>query len=290
MLDYVAYKTYYAIASGAEPPKSKKPKMKFDSTISFEETPSKKKPTKAKKDVPFKKKLASKLKPTKKKVDRGEGLNVLSEVALSEAAQLKEATKRSKKYFYISQESGSDNGTDFESGVPDEQQRKTPGADEGTGTKPGVPDVPKYNSESNKESWGDSGEEDDDDEDDEGNDDGDDSDENDDDADEFTDKEDDKENEEESDDGKELYKDVNVKLRQEDIEMTYDDQGRADLHNVSQQSRFEQEEKYVHVTLTIVYDTQKTEGPMQSSSVSSDFIEKLLNFKNVSPANNEIAS
>ncbi|GJU41295.1 hypothetical protein Tco_1194252 [Tanacetum coccineum] len=94
MLDSVAYKTYYAIASGAKPPKSKKPKMKFDSAISSEETPSNKKPTKAKKDVPYKKKSASKPKPTKKKAlvkaDRGKG-------------------------------------------VPDEQQRKTSGADEGTG-------------------------------------------------------------------------------------------------------------------------------------------------------------
>ncbi|GJU70230.1 hypothetical protein Tco_1256489 [Tanacetum coccineum] len=60
MLDYVAYKTYYAIASGAEPPKSKKPKTKSDLGISYEETPSKKKTTKAKKYVPSKKKLASK--------------------------------------------------------------------------------------------------------------------------------------------------------------------------------------------------------------------------------------
>nr|GEZ33120.1 hypothetical protein [Tanacetum cinerariifolium]GFB35210.1 hypothetical protein [Tanacetum cinerariifolium] len=77
MLDSVAYKTFYAIASGAEPPKSKKPKMKSDLAISSKETPSKKKPTKAKKDVPYKKKLASKPKPTKKKApieaDRGKG-------------------------------------------------------------------------------------------------------------------------------------------------------------------------------------------------------------------------
>ncbi|GKF83609.1 hypothetical protein Tco_0248507, partial [Tanacetum coccineum] len=73
--------------------------------------------------------------------------------ALSEAAQLKEATKRSKKDFYISQASGSGDGTDFESGVPDEQHRKTSSTDEGTGTKPRVPDVPKYDSESKKESW-----------------------------------------------------------------------------------------------------------------------------------------
>nr|GEV14651.1 hypothetical protein [Tanacetum cinerariifolium] len=135
----------------------------------------------------------------------------------------------------------------------------------------GVPGVPKYDFESDKESWGDSGEEDKDDaKDDEGNDDGDDSDGNDDDDDNDGDDdddndEDDEENEEELDDGKELYKDVNVNLRQEDVEMTDADQGREDQHN-------------------------KTEGPMQSSSVSSNFTKTLLNFKNVSLADNEIAS
>ncbi|GKG62650.1 hypothetical protein Tco_0634423, partial [Tanacetum coccineum] len=52
-----------------------------------------------------------------------------------------------------------------QSKVPDEQQQMTFGIDEGTGIKPGVPNVPKYDSESEKESWGDSDEEDDDDED-----------------------------------------------------------------------------------------------------------------------------
>nr|GEY04406.1 retrovirus-related Pol polyprotein from transposon TNT 1-94 [Tanacetum cinerariifolium] len=128
--------------------------------------------------------------PTKKKAldkaDRGKGLNVLSEVALSEANQLKEATKQRKKDFHISQASGSGNRTDFESRVPDEQHRKTSGIDEGINTKLGVLDVPKYDSESEKESWGDSGEEEDDDDgddddtkDDEGNDANDDSDGND---------------------------------------------------------------------------------------------------------------
>ncbi|GJX72783.1 hypothetical protein Tco_0309954 [Tanacetum coccineum] len=60
MLDFVAYKTYCAIASGAEPLKSKKPKTKSNSAISSEGTPSKKKLTKTKKYVPSKKKLASK--------------------------------------------------------------------------------------------------------------------------------------------------------------------------------------------------------------------------------------
>ncbi|GKG28745.1 hypothetical protein Tco_0416110, partial [Tanacetum coccineum] len=36
------------------------------------------------------------------------------------------------KDFYVSEASGSGDGSDFESGVPDEQQRKTSGADEGT--------------------------------------------------------------------------------------------------------------------------------------------------------------
>ncbi|GKC29578.1 hypothetical protein Tco_1036872 [Tanacetum coccineum] len=66
------------------------------------------------------------------------------------------ATKRSKKDFYVSHASGSGNGVDTQSKVPDEQQQKTSGTDEGTGTIPGVPDVPPYKSESDKESWGDS--------------------------------------------------------------------------------------------------------------------------------------
>ncbi|GKA11280.1 hypothetical protein Tco_0690713 [Tanacetum coccineum] len=303
MPDFVSYKTYYAIPSGAEPSKSKKTKTKSDSAISSEETPSKKKPTKAKKDVPSTKKPATKTKPTKKK------------------ASIK--ADRGKSY-----------GTDFQSGVPGEQQCKISGTDEGTSAKPGVPDVPKYDSESDKESWGDSGEEDDDDEDDTKDDDGDDingdddddNDGNDDDdsdhkrtkldkdenpnlnqfneeheeeeeenVNEFIDKEDDvnngnEENEEELDDGEELYKDANVNLRKEDVEMTNVDQSGADQRNVSQESGFEQEEEDAHVTLTTVHDTQKTEGPMQSSYVLSNFTEKLLNFENFSPANNEIAS
>ncbi|GJT35370.1 hypothetical protein Tco_0925789 [Tanacetum coccineum] len=286
MLNFDSYKTYYAIATGAEPSKSKKTNRKSDSAISSKETPSKKKPTKAKKDVPSTKKPATKPKLAKKKVpvkvDRGDG-------------------------------------TDFQSGVPDEQQCKISGTNKGTSAKPWVPDVPKYDYESDKESWGDSGEKYDDDEDDteddEGNEDDDDNDGDDDDdndsndnddkntrekhkrqehvlRDKFTDKEDNanKENEEELDDGEELYKDVNVNLRKEDVEMTDADQSGADQHNVSQDSGFEQKEEDAHVTLTTVQDAQKTKDPMQSSSVSSDFIEKLLNFENVSPADNEIDS
>ncbi|GKA15635.1 hypothetical protein Tco_0695382 [Tanacetum coccineum] len=66
------------------------------------------------------------------KADRSKGIEILSDVALSKAAQLKEATKRKKKDFHISQASGSGDENDFESGVHDEQQCKTSGTDEGT--------------------------------------------------------------------------------------------------------------------------------------------------------------
>ncbi|GJR20305.1 hypothetical protein Tco_0968832 [Tanacetum coccineum] len=89
---------------------------------------------------------------------------------------------------------------------------------------------------------------------------------------------------------KELYKDVNVNLGNEDTEMTDADQGASEKQNVSQESRFEQVEEDAHVTLTLVLDTQKADEPVQSSSVSSDFTGKLLNLENLSPADNEIAS
>nr|GEZ76111.1 hypothetical protein [Tanacetum cinerariifolium] len=69
------------------------------------------------------------------KADRSKGIEILSDVALSESTQLIEAIKRSKKDYHISQASG---------------------LDEGTGTKPGVLDVPIYDSESKNKPWGDS--------------------------------------------------------------------------------------------------------------------------------------
>ncbi|GKB92288.1 hypothetical protein Tco_0964560, partial [Tanacetum coccineum] len=61
--------------------------------------------------------------------------------------------------------------------------------------------------------------------------------------------------------------------------MTDAEQGGVDQHNVSQESGFEQEEEDAHVTLTAIHDTQKTKGLMQSSSVSSNFTKRLLNFE-----------
>ncbi|GKB00542.1 hypothetical protein Tco_0828535, partial [Tanacetum coccineum] len=61
-----------------------------------------------------------------------------------------------------------------------------------------------------------------------------------------------------------------------------------DANDDDKQEGFEQEEEDAHVTLTPVLDTQKTGGPTQSSSVSSDITSKLLNLDNPSPADNEI--
>nr|GEU85699.1 hypothetical protein [Tanacetum cinerariifolium] len=86
----------------------------------------------------------------------------------------------------------------------------------------------------------------------------------------------------------ELYEDLNINLGNKDADMNNAEQGGEDQHNASYESGFVQEEKDAHVTLTTVQD--KTEGPMQSSSISSDFTSKLLNIDNPSPYVNEIAS
>nr|GEX06144.1 retrovirus-related Pol polyprotein from transposon TNT 1-94 [Tanacetum cinerariifolium] len=142
------------------------------------------------------------------KTPKARGLAVLSEVALTKAEQLKLATKRRKKYFYISHASGSD---------------------EGAGTKPKVPDVPPYESECDKESWGDSKDEDD----------------NDDDG--------DNDNDGESND--------------HDDERTESDNDESPDLNL----------------------TNKTRDLTQSSYVSFDFTSKLFNPYNPSPADNEVA-
>ncbi|GKA28233.1 hypothetical protein Tco_0714401 [Tanacetum coccineum] len=326
MLESKAYQTYYAFASGEKAPKPKYIRKKADS-----DTSPKKKHVQATKGTRLKSKTKV-TKPDKKKQPakktKAKGLDVLSEVALTKAEKIKLVTKRSKKDFHVSQESSSGDGVDTQSKVPDEQQPKTSGTDEETGAIPGVPDVPPYESESDKDSWGDSEDEDNDDDDGDNDDDGN-SDNHDDDSDdertkfdrdevpdpkltnvdqteheeeEYDDefyKENDEEKlddeetmDDEEDDEviKELYDDVNVNLGNDDTEMTDADQGTLEQQNVSQKSGFEQEEEDAHVTLTPVIEAQKANKPVQSSSVSFDFTSKLLNLENPSPADNEIAS
>nr|GEV25409.1 retrovirus-related Pol polyprotein from transposon TNT 1-94 [Tanacetum cinerariifolium] len=131
-----AYKEYYAVATGAAPPKPKANVRKTRSSSENTITP----PTAVAGPslTTFEKgKQAT-------KASKAKSLYALSEVAMTEAQQLKLVTKRRLQQTHISQASGS-------------------GADEGTGSIPGVPDVP--NDESEEElSWNSTNEKGDDDE------------------------------------------------------------------------------------------------------------------------------
>ncbi|GJZ89506.1 hypothetical protein Tco_0661288 [Tanacetum coccineum] len=100
MLESKAYQTYYAYASGEKTPKPKYIRKKANS-----DTSPKKKPAQA------------------TNMPKTKGLAVLSEVALIEAKQLKLATERSKTQFHSSHASGSGDGVDTRSKVPDEKQQ-----------------------------------------------------------------------------------------------------------------------------------------------------------------------
>ncbi|GJW45585.1 hypothetical protein Tco_0077231 [Tanacetum coccineum] len=248
-----------AYATGEKAPKSKATKKKNDS-----ESSSKTKSSQASKG----KRIKTLAKGDKPVTTKSKGLTVLSKVALSEAEQMKLATKRSMKEFHISHVSGS-----------------------GSGDKPEVPDVPEYISESEEESWtfsqGDNDEESDEhdsaNEDDVQQNDSEDS-KSEDDGDEFVhptlstykadkveeEKEEEKAEDDDEDDDTmgddqedeengELYGDLNLNLDRQDAEMT--------------DAQTNQETEEAHVTLT-------TEPPVvqqQSSSVSSDLVAKFIN-------------
>nr|GEZ93217.1 hypothetical protein [Tanacetum cinerariifolium] len=262
MLESKAYKTYYAFAYGEKIPKPKYVQNKSDS-----DTSPKQKPVQAIKGTRIKTKVKVAKSDKKKqhaKMPKAKGLDVM------------ELTLGSK--------------------VPNEQHLKTSRVNEATGTIPGVPDVPIYESKSEKESWGDSGEED---EDDENN-----SEDKSDDRikihvlnqssiefykeEEKIDDEETMDEEEDDEVTKELYDDVNVNLGNEDTKMR-DVQGALE-QNVSQESRFEQVGEDAHVTLTPVLDTQKADEPVQSSFLFTDFTSKILNLENPSPTDNGIDS
>ncbi|GJY26383.1 hypothetical protein Tco_0401109 [Tanacetum coccineum] len=139
-----AFKTYHAYATGEKAPKSKATKKKTDS-----ESSPKTNPSQASKG----KRIKTSAKGDKPATTKSKGLTVLSEVALSEAEQMKLETKRSLTEFHVSHASGSGDGVDLQSKVPDEQQQIGFGTNEGAGDKPEVLDVFEYRSESEEESW-----------------------------------------------------------------------------------------------------------------------------------------
>nr|GFA18251.1 hypothetical protein [Tanacetum cinerariifolium] len=123
-----AYKEYYAIATGEAAPKpkasSRRTRSGFDTSITPPTTVVIPRPTAA---TTPRLTAAAKGKQTAK-ASKAKSQSALSEVAMTEAQQLKLATRRNMQQTHISQPSGS-------------------GADEGTGSKLGVPDVPTNESE-----------------------------------------------------------------------------------------------------------------------------------------------
>ncbi|GJX34983.1 hypothetical protein Tco_0246540 [Tanacetum coccineum] len=130
-----AYKTYHDLATGKVQPKPKY--VRRSSRTKSDEAP---KPSSGKRV-----KATAKVAKSGKKKQPALGLETLSDIALTEAEQMKLAIERSKTQLHISQPSGS-------------------GAHEGTGVTPGVPDVPTYESDDEQISWKSSEEEDDDEE------------------------------------------------------------------------------------------------------------------------------
>ncbi|GJZ68004.1 transposase, MuDR, MULE transposase domain protein [Tanacetum coccineum] len=169
MRETKAYKTYLGYATGVTPPKKarkfKKPASPKLTTVpvSPEEPTRKSKRVKrpAKKstnaptagvvirDTPV---MSLSKKKEKMTVEKRKGIELLSEVALTEEAQYEEVRKKSLRDFHKTHPSGSGIVTKI---APSAAKIKPSVTNEGTGAKPGVPDVTEEEStESEAESWG----------------------------------------------------------------------------------------------------------------------------------------
>nr|GEY58497.1 hypothetical protein [Tanacetum cinerariifolium] len=91
----------------------------------------------------------------------------------------------------------------------------------------------------------------------------------------------------------ELYKDVNMKFKATE----HEEEGKGDVEMTdagcddgTQQTTYEQVKDDEYVILTTIHDTQKTEVPLQSSSISSDFANQFLYLDNVLPTDSEVIS
>ncbi|GJW85052.1 hypothetical protein Tco_0158197 [Tanacetum coccineum] len=277
MVDSKAYKEYYTVASGAKPLKAKtKYKKKADELV----TPSKSKTTPA---------------------SKGSRLKSPAKVAKTDKKKQPAMMPKTKGLAVL----GSGDGAETQLEVPYEQQQKVSGIDEGAGDKPEVPDLPKYDSESDEESWTFSQDEEDADEETDDNDDSEGT-ESDNDRDDLTHpnlstyKEDDEEEEKEKANDEEMSSDQRVSTPPE-YELTLEEEEnkegddknmdgdeeqdeeddlyrdvninleRSDAEMTDAQANKEMED--AHVTLTAVPPVVQ----QQSSSVSSDLVSKFTN-------------
>ncbi|GJZ57818.1 hypothetical protein Tco_0613312 [Tanacetum coccineum] len=295
--DSKAYKTYYDYAFGKVAPKKARKYKKIAS-------PSRKvSPVLEAKHV---KKPKRKKAPAK--VTKDKGIDLLSDVTLLEAAQLKKAIKESKQETHKVYDSGSSDGVGSQSKVPNEHEDKTSGIDEGTGTKPRVPDVPTYESKSENESWGDSQ---DDERNDVDRDDDNDSDNKNDDSKNDYDGDFDADNNERTDSDSDKEVNPNLNLKHDEEEEIHDDEYvhtpdyyiPDDEESHEDNKEFDDEEfenlygdvninlkDAEHVLIdTHVTITQKTDSSKQSSSISSGFATQFLNLDNIPLVDTEVA-
>nr|GEV45235.1 reverse transcriptase domain-containing protein [Tanacetum cinerariifolium] len=248
------FKTYLDYATGKVPPKKVRKFKKHASPKLKTILVSPKEPTQKGKRVkrPAKKATTA---PTTGVVIRD---TLDKSVSKKKNAQLKKTLRKSKRETYKLQGSGSSEGANFESDIPDEPTGKTKDRSEGTGVKPGVLDVSKEDSsDSDDDSWGNSEDESDDVHDEDDNDGNYDDSVNDDDGgngtqdSERTDSDDDENPSFTLKDYKEEEQD------EEDADMSNVEQGGVDQQNASHDSRFMHKEEDAHVTLTTVHDKTK---------------------------------
>ncbi|GJT42803.1 retrovirus-related pol polyprotein from transposon TNT 1-94 [Tanacetum coccineum] len=292
--DSKAYKTYYDFDTGkATPKKARKfkkvasPSRKLSPVLEEEpvvksklaKRPTKKSTTVITTSVVIRDTL-SEFVPKKKtlaKVDRGKDMDLLSNVALLDAAQLKKTLKKSKLQTHKLHESGSGDGFSSQPKVPDELEDKTTGTNKGTADddkKASDSENIDSNEDKNPNLNQNNNEQEEHEE-------------------EYVRTPNSVEFTDDDEEYEELYKDVNIRLQA----TKHEEEGKRDeemtdvgLDEGTQQTTYEQVKDDEHVIITTIYDTQKIEVPLQSLSVSSDFSNQFLNLDNVSPTDTKVIS
>ncbi|GJY59654.1 hypothetical protein Tco_0459546 [Tanacetum coccineum] len=295
MKESKAYKTYLGYATGAVPPKIARkfkkasPTKKESDLVPVDEEPvtkGKRVKRSVKKSLPkpatgivIRDPPVETKSKRKEEVDvsRIKGIDLLSEVALTEEARMKEVRKKSLRDFKKTHPSG----FGMVAKKPPRVDKIIPTVtSEGTGDKPGVPDVTNDDStKSESESWGN--------DEDNSNNEQESSDE--------SNKQENESEEQESDSEKEEESKGNNQEEEEFVHApTYTDD-KDDDNLESKNARLKeptQTDKEVvqdaHVTISTVM--KKTEVPVTSSSRSSDLALKFLKFSNIPHANAEIVS
>nr|GEY49785.1 hypothetical protein [Tanacetum cinerariifolium] len=229
--------------------------------------------------------VSKKKAPTK--VDRGKDMDLLSDVALLEATQLKKALKKGKQETHKLYASGSGDGVGSQlKGDSEDDDSNDDDSDD-------VNDNDDVDSVSDGDNEASDSERTDSDEDENPN-----LNQNDEEEEEYEEEyvctHDNYEFSNDDEEYEKLYKDVNMRLKDAEHE---EEEGRGDAemtdagrYDVSQEKSYEQVEDDAHVTLNVAHVIEKTKGPMQSFFVASDFASQFLNLDNVPPVDNEVIS